>query len=201
MASGKLYYVWSPMNSGKSLQLVAKTYNFKERNIPVLIIKPSLDDRDKGKIFSRALSTKLECGTVTPEDNIYEMYYNECLYGLYKWMLVDEAQFLTEEQVDQLAHLVDETDVNIICYGLRTDFKTKLFPGSKRLFEIADKFEELKSTCQCGNKALINARIDSNGYVVEDGPQVECGAEDKYITLCRKCYYKAIREHLKISEL
>ena len=174
---------------------------FKERNIPVLVIKPSLDDRDKGEIFSRALSSKLECGTVTPEDDIYEMYYNECLYGLYKWMLVDEAQFLTEEQVDQLAHLVDETDVNIICYGLRTDFKTKLFPGSKRLFEIADKFEELKSTCQCGNKALINARIDSNGYVVEDGPQVECGAEDKYITLCRKCYYKAIREHLKISEL
>lgn len=84
---------------------------------------------------------------------------------------------------------------------MRTDFKTKLFPGSKRLFEIADKFEELKSTCQCGNKALINARINSDGYVVEDGPQVECGAEDKYITLCRKCYYKAIREHFKISEL
>jgi thymidine kinase len=111
-----------------------------------------------------------------------------------KWILVDEAQFLTVEQVDQLARIVDELDINVICYGLRTDFRQQLFPGSKRLFEVADKFEEMRSTCRCGNRADVNVRYNKDGSVVTEGPQVECGSEDKYITLCRKCYKQALHD-------
>jgi thymidine kinase len=113
---------------------------------------------------------------------------------LIKWILVDEAQFLTPGQVDQLARIVDELDVNVICYGLRTDFRQQLFPGSKRLFEVADKFEEMRSTCRCGNRADVNVRYNKDGSFVTEGPQVECGSEDKYITLCRKCYKQALHD-------
>ena len=200
--NAKLYFVYGPMNCGKSLFLSAKAYNFKERGISCLVLKSTLDTRDSMDVIkSRALNTETECTPIAPEDNILEFFENEFKYDFYKWVLVDEAQFLTPEQVDQLGYVVDEYNINVICYGLRTDFQTKLFPGSKRLFEIADKIEEMKSTCQCGNKASVNARIDSEGYVVNEGEQVECGAEDKYVTLCRACYNIAIDNHCKISEI
>ena len=104
------------------------------------------------------------------------------------WILVDEAQFLLEEQVDQLARVVDDYGCNIICYGLRTDFKTRLFEGSRRLFEIADSIEEVKSTCSCGRKTIVNARIDGNGEIITEGEQVEIGGNDRYIAVCRKCW-------------
>lgn len=111
-----------------------------------------------------------------------------------KWLLVDEAQFLTTEQVDELSDVVDCLNINVICYGLRTDFKTHLFDGSKRLFEIADTFEEIKTTCDCGTeKCIYNLRIDSEGNVVTEGKQVEVGGEDKYITVCRKCYKNMLK--------
>ena len=104
------------------------------------------------------------------------------------WFLVDEAQFLSSEQVDQLARIVDDYGSNVICYGLRTDFKSHLFEGSRRLFELADSIDEIKSTCNCGQKTIINARIDANGDFVEDGAQVEIGGDDRYIAVCRKCW-------------
>ena len=104
------------------------------------------------------------------------------------WVLVDEAQFLTKEQVDQLARVVDDYGVNVVCYGLRTDFQSHVFEGSLRLFELADTIDEIKSTCSCGRKTIINARIDSNGDVVSDGNQVEIGGDDKYVALCRRCW-------------
>lgn len=103
---------------------------------------------------------------------------------------MDEVQFLTEEQVDQLAYIADYFGINIICYGLRTDFRTKLFPGSKRLFEIADSFEEVKSSCYCGSKTIFNARIDENRNIVTDEEQIEVGGDNRYISLCRKCYFE-----------
>ena len=104
------------------------------------------------------------------------------------WILVDEAQFLNAQQIDQLARVVDDYGVNVVCYGLRTDFQSHLFEGSRRLLEIADTIDEVKSTCSCGRKTIINARIDSSGNIVTDGDQVEIGGDDKYVALCRSCW-------------
>ena len=184
------------MNSGKSLQLLATAHNFHERSIPFILLKSSIDTRDgTGVVHSRALGDK-KCLLVSPSDNIYDLvknvedknYWCESL----KWILVDEAQFLTPDQVDQLAAVADNYKINIICYGLRSDFRTQLFPGSKRLFEVADSIEEIKSSCSCNSKTIFNARIDANGNIVTSGEQIEVGGEDKYIALCRKCYYERV---------
>lgn len=196
----KLYFKWGVMNSGKSLEILSRNYNFKERGIGTLVMKSTVDVRDSNIIKSRALNTEERCVPIAPEDDVYKKIVRyvaariESACPVVKWVIIDEAQFLSEEQVDQLAQIVDELDINVICYGLRTDFRTKLFPGSKRLFEIADKFEEMRSTCRCGERASVNVRIDKDGKVVTEGPQVECGSEDKYITLCRKCYKNAIEQ-------
>lgn len=196
----KLYFRWGVMNSGKSLEIISKNYNFQERGIGTLIMKPCADTRDGNVIKSRAMNTELFAIPLSENDN--PLYKAENYIAAQeaagrppiKWILVDEAQFLTPGQVDQLARIVDELDVNVICYGLRTDFRQQLFPGSKRLFEVADKFEEMRSTCRCGNRADVNVRYNKDGSVVTEGPQVECGSEDKYITLCRKCYKQALHD-------
>ena len=150
-----------------------------------------MDTRDAGVIHSRAIGDK-ECCTITPEKSFFkkEDWYDTDV----KWLLVDEAQFLTEQQVNELAVIADECGIDVICYGLRTDFQTNLFPGSKRLFEIADTFEEIKSQCEDGNKNIFNARIDQNGRIVTDGEQVQVGAEDCYRSVSRKKYYRMISE-------
>ncbi len=167
------------------MYLLAKAYNFDERGIPYRIYKSTIDTRDAGVIHSRALGDK-ECCSINPEESFFlkEDWYNSDV----QWILVDESQFLTPKQVDELATIVDECGINVICYGLRTDFQTHLFPGSKRLFEIADTFEEIKSQCEDGNKNIFNARINEYGEIVTEGAQVEVGAEDKYISMSRKKY-------------
>lgn len=197
--SAKLYFRYGVMNSGKSLFLLSTAHNFSERGVPYLILKSTVDTRDIC-VKSRALSSKQSCVSVAPETDVYE-YFKNLSDKNYQWILVDEAQFMQPAQIDQLAHIVDEFNINIICYGLRTDFQTKMFPGSLRLFEIADKFEEMKSTCHCGKKASVNARVDSSGHLITVGNQVECGSEDKYITLCRDCYNKAIMLGCSVDEL
>ena len=184
------------MGSGKSLQLLATAYNFQERKIPYVILKSVIDNRDgDGVIYSRALGSK-SCTSITPELNLFELVRNVCqkdelfFNPKVKWILVDEAQFLTTEQVDQLAAVSDTLNINVMCFGLRTDFQTHLFPGSKRLFEIADDLVEIKSSCSCDTKTMFNARIDSEGNIVTEGAQVEVGGDDRYIALCRKCYYE-----------
>jgi len=185
---GKLIFRYGTMNSGKSLQLLAMAHNLDERGIKYILLKSKIDTRDgENVIHSRALGDK-QCFGVDKNTNIYEFIQNSDGFFACKWVLVDEAQFLTPKQVDDLAALCDIDDINVLCYGLRTDFKTKLFPGSKRLFEIADAFEEIKSSCSCGCKTIVNARKDKNGNIVTDGKQIEVGGEDKYVALCRKCY-------------
>lgn len=186
----KLFFTYGAMNSGKSMHLLAKAYNFEERNIPFILLKSSIDTRDGSNVIhSRALGSR-ECITVSPSTNILSLVKNEIVNtNIYpKWVMVDEAQFLTEKQIDELSDLVDKQDINVICYGLRTDFKTQLFPGSKRLLEIADSIEELKCSCSCGKKAIYNARVNEKGEVVTDGEQIEVGGNDRYISMCRKCY-------------
>ena len=177
------------MNSGKSMLLLAQAYNFEERGIPYRIYKSSVDTRDIGVIHSRPLGDK-PCCTIHHCESFFlkEDWYNTDV----KWLLVDEAQFLSKNQVDELAKIADECGINVICYGLRTDFQTNLFPGSKRLFEIADTFEEIKSQCEDGEKNIFNARIDQNGDIVTDGEQVQVGAEDSYRSVSRKEYNRMI---------
>lgn len=183
------------MGSGKSLQLLATAHNFQIHSIPFIIFKSEIDTRDgENVVHSRAIGSR-ECVSITSEDNLYNIiteYLNHEALSLeepIKWILVDEAQFLSAEQVDQLAAIVDTLGMSVICYGLRTDFKTHLFEGSKRLFEVADAFEEIKSSCYCNHKTIFNARI-SDGKVITDGEQVEIGGDDRYVSLCRKCYYE-----------
>lgn len=191
---GKLYFSYGTMNSGKSLFLLANAHSFEERNIPFLCIKPSIDTRNgSGVIYSRALDGR-ECMIFSPEDNLYTIFGVWVKNDNIKWILVDESQFLTEKQVEELAQLVDEYNINVKCYGLRTDFRTKLFPGSKRLFELADTIDELKSTCSCGNKNIVNSRVDNNGNVIVEGEQVMIGGEDKYLSMCRKCYMEKVKQ-------
>jgi len=183
------------MGSGKSLHLLASAHNFQTHNIPFIIFKSEIDDRDgEDVVHSRALGDR-ECISISKVDNLYSIvgeYNNNELLGAepLKWILVDEAQFLTAEQVDQLAAIADNFGISVLCYGLRTDFQTHLFEGSKRLFEVADNFEEIKSSCYCNHKTIFNARINSEGQVITDGEQVEIGGDDKYVSICRKCYYE-----------
>ena len=195
----KLYFIYSSMNAGKSAQLLMKAHSFLENNIPILCIKPSIDDRDgKGVIKSR-IGLEMECLTIDQDDDIYkiiEQYsVNMNAVGMPspKWILCDESQFLTEAQVDQLAAIVDNQDIDIMCYGLRNDFTGHLFPGSKRLFELADNIEEMKLSCACGRKAIINARFDDDGEIITNGEQIKIGGNDMYKPMCRKCYFERMK--------
>lgn len=197
MAS-KLYFVHSPMNSSKSAMLLIKAHSFEERGIPFVCLKPSIDDRDGTDIIKSRIGIERPCVSVDPTDNLYKFMDSYILnvqlegYDKPRWVLVDECQFLTEGQVDQLADVVDNFDVNVMCYGLRSDFRTRLFEGSRRLMEIADDISEIKSSCGCGRKAIVNARVDVDGNIIDDGEQIVIGGNDKYVTLCRKCYRSAL---------
>lgn len=193
---GHLKFFYGCMGSGKSLQLLATAYNFEERNIPYVIFKSKIDTRDgDGVIHSRALGDKA-CTSISSDLDLFKLVGNVCqkdemfFRPKVKWILVDEAQFLTPEQVDQLAAIADTMGINIMCFGLRTDFQTHLFPGSRRLFEVADELIEVKSSCSCDTKTMFNARIDAEGNIVTEGAQVEVGGDDRYLALCRKCYYE-----------
>lgn len=196
MSHGKILFKYGTMSSGKSLHLLATAYNFQSHGIPFIIFKSSIDNRDgRNLIHSRALGDR-ECVVISPETDIYDVIskYITMSFSLgdskLKWILVDESQFLTEGQVEQLAAIADNLEVNIICYGLRTDFRTKLFPGSKRLFELADSIEEIKSSCYCGSKTIFNARVNADNSMVTEGEQIEIGGDNRYTSLCRKCYFE-----------
>lgn len=204
--SKKLYYYYGTMNSGKSLQLLATAHNFQEKKIPFIILKSEIDDRDgEDVIHSRALGDR-ECVTIKKTTNLYKLIVtmlnvNAAAYKpLLKWVLVDESQFLTKEQVDQLAAVVDKFDVSVMCYGLRTDFQTHLFEGSKRLFEVADTLVEIKSSCECDTKTIFNARVDKNGNIVTEGEQIEVGGDDRYVSMCRKCFYDKTKNPLYVRK-
>jgi thymidine kinase len=178
----KLIFYYGAMNCGKSLNLLAFAAKLRNKNIPYFVLKPETDTRDGNFISSRPLKEKLPCIMWRP--NMQFVKFNQDI----KYILVDEAQFLSEQQVNFLAAIVDnpDLDITVICYGLRTDFKTNLFEGSKRLFEIADELREIDDIDSEGNKIIFNARINSSGEIVTNGPQVDIGAEDKYQSMSRK---------------
>lgn len=201
--SGKLYFRYGTMGSAKTALLLTNAYNFEERGIAYLCFKPALDTREQNNVIRSRIGIERECKWIFPETNLLvEMeQLHEGSATMPEWILVDESQFLSKEQVDQLAAIVDKYGCNVICYGLRTDFKTNLFEGSKRLLEIADSIDEVKSTCSCGRKTIVNARINGKGEIMTEGEQVEIGGNERYMAVCRKCWTNKRIETLNRSRL
>ena len=193
----KLYFKYGAMGSSKTAQALITKYNYEENDMKVWLLKPSADTRDGVSILRSRIGLQAEVEIATPDANIYDRYVAEHV-GKCDAVIVDECQFLTPEQIDQLRQIVDDFNVPVMCFGLRTDFQTHLFPGSLRLMELADAIEEIKTMCDCGTKATVNARIN-DGYIVTEGAQVVLGGNDCYIAMCHRCYVRGIREHKKIK--
>ena len=187
---GKLYFRYGTMGSAKTALLLTTAYNFEERHMSYLCMKPAIDTREGDRVIHSRIGIERACEWIYPDTDLcrFAKNYFKKEGKLVDWFLVDEAQFLSEQQVDQLSRIVDDFGCNVICYGLRTDFQSHLFEGSRRLFEIADTIDEVKSTCNCGRKTIINARIDAQGNFVSEGAQVEIGGNDRYVAVCRKCW-------------
>ena len=200
---GKLYFRYGTMGSAKTALLLTTAYNFEERHVDYMCLKPVVDTREATNVIRSRIGIERECRWIYSNTNLYEMardlYRNDG--RIVDWYLIDEAQFLTEAQVDQLSRIVDDIGSNVVCYGLRTDFQSHLFEGSRRLFEIADTIDEIKSTCNCGHKTIINARIDSQGSILSEGAQVEIGGNDRYVAVCRRCWRRKRIEQSRRTEL
>lgn len=186
----KLYFKYGAMGSSKSAQALMTKFNYEEKDRTVWLIKPSVDTRDGADtVYSRVgLSAKAQA--ISPQDDIYEMFGEKCRNA--DVVISDESQFFTEAQIDQLRRIVDECDIPVLCFGLRTDFLTHVFPGSRRLLEIADSITEIKTICRCGRKATVNARIGENGQIVTSGSQVLLGGNDRYEAMCHRCWKERI---------
>ena len=192
----KLYFKYGAMGSSKTAQALITKYNYEENDMSVWLLKPSVDTRDGAETVRSRIGLQAEAQIATPECNVYELFCSTWQQPCHV-IIVDECQFMTPAQVEQLRAIVDDFAVPVLCFGLRTDFKTKLFPGSMRLMELADVIEEIKTMCDCGAKATVNARI-SDGYIVTEGAQVVLGGNDSYIAMCHRCYLRGIREKRKI---
>ena len=186
----KLYFKYGAMGSSKSAQALITKFNYEEKGMRVWLIKPSIDTRDGADIIRSRIGLEAHADIILPEDSIVEKYHEA---GSYDVIIADESQFFTPEQIDQLRRLVDEDDLPVLCFGLRTDFLTNFFPGARRLMELADSLTEIKTVCACGRKATVNARIDEKGNVVTEGSQVFLGGNDSYIAMCHKCWKEKIR--------
>ena len=193
----KLYFKYGAMGSSKTAQALITKYNYEENDMSVWLIKPSADTRDGADIMRSRIGLQAHAQVMTPDADVYQCFCQRDTKPC-DAVIVDECQFMTPAQIDQLRAIVDDYDIPVMCFGLRTDFQTRLFPGSLRLMELADCIEEIKTMCDCGCKATVNARI-SDGYIVTEGAQVQLGGNDSYIAMCHRCYIKGIREHKKIK--
>ncbi len=192
----KLYFKYGAMGSSKTAQALITKYNYEENDMSVWLIKPSADTRDGAELLRSRIGLAACVDVMTPDANIYDVFaarQKKCHV-----IIADECQFFTVEQIDQLRAIVDEQEVPVICFGLRTDFQCHLFPGSRRLMEVADAIQEIKTMCDCGAKATVNARIDGFGHIITEGEQVVLGGNDSYIAMCHRCWIRGIREHKRI---
>lgn len=185
MGIAKLYFRYGTMGSSKSANALMTRFNYLERGYRVLLMKPAVDVREgKGVVRSR-IGLEAPAALLAADDFVRRHFDDpapQCI-------ILDEAQFATEKQVEELRDIADTEDIPVFCYGLRTDFRTRLFPGSRRLFELADSVYELKSVCDCGRKAIVNARFE-NGKVVSEGAQILIGGNERYRGLCYRCWKK-----------
>lgn len=188
----KVYFYYAAMNAGKSTALLQSSYNYRERGMRTLLFTPSIDTRyGTGRIESRIglRSGAISLGSV---ENILNRVRSEHATQPVACVLVDEVQFLTPDQIWQLSDVADTLDIPVLCYGLRTDFQGKLFPGSATLLGIADDLCELKTICHCGRKATMNLRLDPQGRVIREGAQVEIGGNERYVATCRRHFKDAL---------
>ncbi|NJO13963.1 MAG: thymidine kinase [Rhizobiales bacterium] len=187
----KLYFYYASMNAGKSAHLLQADFNYRERGMATMLWTAALDSRSAGLVRSR-IGLESEAHRFAPDTDLWAEVSAAQGAGKLDCVLVDEAQFLSPDQVWQLARLADEGGVPVLCYGLRTDFQGALFPGSAVLLGIADALVELKAVCHCGRKATMNLRVDHSGAAVRQGQQTEIGGNDRYLALCRKHFSEAL---------
>lgn len=190
----KLYFQYAAMNAGKSTTLLQASFNYRERGMETALFTAALDTRRaKGMIASR-IGLETAATSFNDETNLYAEIEQMLDAGKLDCIFIDEAQFLSNEQVLQLARVVDQLGLPVMCYGLRTDFRGELFPGSARLLALADDIRELKTICHCGRKATMNLRFDSSGSPVKQGDQISVGGNETYMALCRKHFYEALNQ-------
>lgn len=208
----RLYFKFGAMGSSKTANALMTRFNYLEKNHSVWLIKPQTDTRDdyiddNGNLVTvvkSRIGLEAPANVIKDDDNIIILYKNATAdivvnnktvkTNKVDVIICDECQFFSEEQIDQLKYIAEDNDIPVICFGLRSDFRTKLFPGSKRLFEIADSITEVKSICECGKKAIVNARFDSDGKLVTDGAQVDIGGNEKYKSMCWSCWKELINK-------
>ena len=187
----KLYFKYGAMGSSKTATALITKYNYEERGMRVWLIKPAADRRDGEFTLRSRIGLTAQCEAIGPECDLRERY---AAHGRADVIIVDECQFFTIHQIETLRNIASFLDIPVLCYGLRTDYKHQLFPGSKALFELADSIQEIKTVCKCGNKAIINVLKDENGNVVTDAgnSNIILGGNEKYEAMCYKCYFNAV---------
>ena len=178
----KLYFRFGTMGSSKSAQALMVEFNYMERGYNVLLVKPAVDTRDEKPVIRSRVGLERPCKLIAPGETFADL-----LEEKHQVIIVDEAQFLTGQQVEELKNLTVDKDIPVLCYGLRTDFSTRMFPGSARLLELSESIVEIKSICHCGSKATVNARFNENG-IIREGPQVVIGGNEQYTPLCYRCW-------------
>ena len=188
----KLYFKYGAMGSSKTAQALITKFNYEERGMKVWLIKPALDNRDGETLIKSRIGLAAVCDTVDKEDELFARFKEK--QAEIDVIIADECQFFTADHVDALRRIVNEYDIPVLCFGLRTDFLCHLFTGSQRLFEVADSIAEIKTICECGAKATVNARLDASMNVVTEGAQVMLGGNDCYIAMCHKCWQEKIRK-------
>ncbi len=190
----KLYFNYAAMNAGKSTALLQSSFNYRERGMRTLLFTAAIDTRAGAGVVGSRIGLTAEGAAFGPETDLFGAVSAECARESVACVFVDEAQFLSLAQVDELARVVDELGLPVLCYGLRTDFTGALFPGAARLFALADEIRELKTICYCGRKATMNLRIDAAGRAVAAGESVEIGGNERYTSLCRKHFFERLTE-------
>lgn len=187
----KLYFYYSSMNAGKSTALLQASYNYRERGMNTIVLAPSLDDRyGQGMVTSR-IGLQSEAVSIRPDEDLFARVSSLMSEKPLHCVLIDEAQFLSKQQVLQIGRISDHLDIPVLAYGLRTDFQGEPFEGSKYLLAIADNLKEIKAICHCGSKATMVIRQDPDGNIVTSGESVEIGGNDRYVSMCRKHFYES----------
>jgi thymidine kinase len=190
----KLYFYYAAMNAGKSTTLIQADFNYRERGMETMLWTAAHDDRAGGGVIGSRVALSAPAHAYSPDVDLFAAVADELKRRELHCVLLDEAQFLSRDQVLQLCRISDDLNIPVLCYGLRTDFQANLFEGSAALLALADALIELKAVCECGRKATMNLRVDAQGHAVAAGEQTEVGGNDRYVALCRRHFFERLRE-------